>query len=333
MGLFLYFSGFSWWFFVFWCFFFFYMWFSYGFALQSKWLVFYSSGLTRWQIQERELPNHRKVVVGGRKQLFGRWLCVLLRWSSCLLASLFWDCPGKLDWNFQTGGFLKDGLFKWIFSGPLHGGPSQQIVCSGASNSSHKAPNICVCWRILKPPNHHTKQRLVSKIIPNKKLKRIFFPFIATSRCEGEDSVSDYVQERNLLHLERTSWLKYFKELTTLVHEYGRPPNMIDDFDDTNRVHVRSFYAWQYLHALVGRGDFSDERKEEVEERTKKLPKKRSFDPHTRKRCEHQYEQDMAEIVELLRENVIRAGTNVKLLTFDQFLDELYTCKTKTKLT
>ena len=135
------------------------------------------------------------------------------------------------------------------------------------------------------------------------------------SQREGEDSVWDYVQERNLLHLERTSWLKYFKELTTLVHKYGRPPNMIDDFDDTHSVHVRSFYAWQYLHVLVGRGDFSDERTEEVEERTKELPKKRFFDPHTRKWSEHQYEQDMAEVAELLRENVIRAGANVNLLT------------------
>ncbi|CAL1152651.1 unnamed protein product [Cladocopium goreaui] len=144
------------------------------------------------------------------------------------------------------------------------------------------------------------------------------------SGCEGLDAVWSYMEERRMLQMERLSFLAYTKELTTLVHKFGKPPVGMLKFDDDDRQQVRAYYAWQYLHVLVGRGNFSDEREEEVADRQKDLPGKRAFDVAKQKWTEAQYQTDMDDVADRLRENVVRAGYGTKLLTFDAFWQELW---------
>ena len=73
-----------------------------------------------------------------------------------------------------------------------------------------------------------------------------------------------------MLHRARKVFGKYLKELTTICHKFGQTVGGISQ---------HAFYAFQYRHVLTGRRHFSDERDDEVRDRVRGMPKKKSFDP------------------------------------------------------
>jgi hypothetical protein len=77
--------------------------------------------------------------------------------------------------------------------------------------------------------------------------------------------------------------------------------------------------VWQYQHTLVGRGLFNDEREDEVEERGKTAPAKKSLVPESSEFNEHQYEKDMDEAFEYMRSNAAAAVPEGVVLDFEEF--------------
>ena len=71
------------------------------------------------------------------------------------------------------------------------------------------------------------------------------------------------------------------------------------------------------------RGNFSDEREEEVEEQSKDLPPKRSLD-ESKQWSSHQYDKDVADVIEELRMSMAHIASQQHLLTFEEFWAELW---------
>ena len=74
----------------------------------------------------------------------------------------------------------------------------------------------------------------------------------------------------------------------------------------------------------MGRGRFSDGRKEEVEERTQPIPEKRSFDPVEQEWTEKQFE-DLAQAFTEMRDNALEISRATDVLSFDEFYEDLWT--------
>ena len=82
------------------------------------------------------------------------------------------------------------------------------------------------------------------------------------SGADGVQEVWDYLvsKNRNVVLLTREAYVQQTKALTTITHKYV-----------PKQLPKNAFYAFQYLHALMGRGDLADEREEEVTERTQPI--------------------------------------------------------------
>jgi len=75
----------------------------------------------------------------------------------------------------------------------------------------------------------------------------------------------------------------------------------------------------------MGRGRFSDGRKEEVQERTQPIPEKRSFDPVEQEWTEKQYHEDLAQAFTEMRDNALEISRATDVLSFDEFYEDLWT--------
>jgi hypothetical protein len=154
------------------------------------------------------------------------------------------------------------------------------------------------------------------------------------SRAPGIDDVWDWTfnSQRSLVQLTRKHFCAYFKGLTTIIHKFGITPTHLMEkrgFDPMNVEELHSYYAWQYLHTLVGRGEFEDERVQEVQDRSTAAAPKRSFDPDTLKWEPLQYLKDFDRCHQICRDNAVLVTREADVLTFDDFWNELWTAGTQ----